>query len=102
MELRMGDKTVSHTDVGVILRGDLDSLLGYSTLPSPRTTKSSPSSTTNPSPLESRPNFHIVRIKTTFRTKPFMTIVLEVAPVEPADEIETLPAHDLSKIGICR
>jgi len=40
-------------------------------------------------------------VKVAFRTKPFMTLVVEVAPVEAGgDEIEEIAAHDLSTIGL--
>ena len=40
-------------------------------------------------------------MKVAFRTKPFMTLVVEVAPVEAGgDEIEEIAAHDLSTIGL--
>ncbi len=36
-----------------------------------------------------------------FRTKPFMTLIVEVAPVEAGgDEIEEIAAHDPSSIGL--
>jgi hypothetical protein len=40
-------------------------------------------------------------VKVAFRTKPFMTLIVEVAPVEAGgDEIEEIAAHDLSTIGL--
>ena len=54
-----------------------------------------------PQPLELRPHVRRIRVKVAFRTKPFMTLVVEVAPVEAGgDEIEEIAAHDLSTIGL--
>ena len=54
-----------------------------------------------PQPLELRPHVRRIRVKVAFRTKPFMTLVVEVAPVEAGgDEIKEIAAHDLSTIGL--
>lgn len=54
-----------------------------------------------PQPLELRPHVRRTRVKVAFRAKPFMTLIVEIAPVEAGgDEIEKIAAHDLSTIGL--
>jgi hypothetical protein len=101
MELRMGEKARVTRDVDLVLRGDPDSLLGHLDTAFAEDYEEFAFERDEPRPLQLRPHVYRTRVKTSFRTKPFMTIVLEIAPVEAGgDEVEVLPAHDLSKIGM--
>lgn len=101
MELRAGEKARVTGDVDLILRGDPESLLAHLDASLAEDYKEFSFERNEPQPLELRPHVRRIRVKVAFRTKPFMTLVVEVAPVEAGgDEIEEIAAHDLSTIGL--
>jgi Nucleotidyl transferase AbiEii toxin, Type IV TA system len=101
MELRAGEKARVTGDVDLILRGEQATLLTRLDAVLADDYEEFSFERNEPAPLELRPHVQRVRIKVAFRTKPFMTIVAEIAPVEAGgDEIEEIPAHDLSTIGL--
>jgi hypothetical protein len=101
MELRAGEKARVTGDVDLILRGEPATLVAHLDAAFAEDYEEFSFERNEPAPLELRPHVQRVRIKVAFRTKPFMTIVVEVAPVEAGgDEIEEIPAHDLSTIGL--
>ncbi len=101
MELRAGEKARVTRDVDLVLRGDPGSLIAHLDSALAEDYEEFSFERGEPQPLELRPHVHRVRVKVAFRTKPFMTIVVEVAPVEAGgDETEQLPAHDLSTVGL--
>ena len=101
MELRAGEKARVTGDVDLILRGDPESLLAHLDASLVDDYEEFSFGRNEPQPLELRPHVHRIRVKVAFRTKPFMTLVVEVGPVEAGgDEIEEVAAHDLSTIGL--
>jgi hypothetical protein len=101
MELRVGEKARGTRDVDLVLRGDPGSLIAHLDSALAEDYQQFSFERDEPQPLELRPHVHRVRVKVAFRTKPFMTIVVEVAPVEAGGEKrEHLPAHDLSTVGL--
>jgi hypothetical protein len=101
MELRAGEKARVTGDVDLVLRGDPDSLLAHLDASLADDYEQFSFERNEPQPLELRPHVHRIRVKVAFRTKPFMTLVVEIAPVEAGgDEIEEIAAHDLSIIGL--
>lgn len=101
MELRAGEKARATGDVDLVLRGDPESLLEHLDASLADDYEGFSFERNEPQPLELRPYVHRTRVKVAFRTKPFMTLVVEVAPVEAGgDEIEEIAAHDLSTIGL--
>ncbi|HEX5308056.1 MAG TPA: nucleotidyl transferase AbiEii/AbiGii toxin family protein [Solirubrobacteraceae bacterium] len=53
-----------------------------------------------PERLPLRPQVRRVNVKVAFAGKPFMTLAVEIAPTESTEEVEQLPAHDLTTIGL--
>ena len=101
MELRAGEKARVTGDVDLVLRGDPESLLAHLDASLADDYEDFSFERNEPQPLELRPHVHRIRVKVAFRTKPFMTLIVEVAPVEVGgDEIEEIAAHDLSTIGL--
>jgi hypothetical protein len=101
MELRAGEKARVTGDVDLILRGDPESLLAHLDASLAEDYEEFSFERNEPQPLELRPHVRRIRVKVAFRTKPFMTLIVEVAPVEAGgDEIEEIAAHDLSTIGL--
>ncbi len=101
MELRAGEKARVTGDVDLVLRGDPESLLAHLDASLADNYEDFSFERNEPQPLELRPHVHRIRVKVAFRTKPFMTLVVEVAPVEAGgDEIEEIAAHDLSTVGL--
>ena len=101
MELRAGEKARVTGDVDLVLRGDPESLLAHLDASLADDYEEFSFERNEPQPLELRPHVRRIRVKVAFRTKPFMTLVVEVAPVEAGgDEIEEIAAHDLSTIGL--
>ena len=101
MELRAGEKARVTGDVDLVLRGDPESLLAHLDASLADDYEDFSFERNEPQPLELRPHVHRIRVKVAFRTKPFMTLVVEVAPVEAGgDEIEEIAAHDLSTVGL--
>jgi hypothetical protein len=101
MELRAGEKARVTGDVDLVLRGDPESLLAHFDASLADDYEEFSFERNEPQPLELRPHVRRIRVKVAFRTKPFMTLVVEVAPVEAGgDEIEEIAAHDLSTIGL--
>jgi Nucleotidyl transferase AbiEii toxin, Type IV TA system len=101
MELRAGEKARVTGDVDLILRGEEATLLTRLDAALADDYEEFSFERNEPAPLELRPHVQRVRIKVAFRTKPFMTIVAEIATVEAGgDEIEEIPAHDLTTIGL--
>jgi hypothetical protein len=101
MELRAGEKARVTGDVDLILRGEPATLVAHLDAAFAEDYEEFSFERNEPAPLELRPHVQRVRIKVAFRTKPFMTIVAEIAPVEAGgDEIEEIPAHDLTTIGL--
>ncbi len=101
MELRAGEKARVTGDVDLVLRGDPESLLAHLDASLADDYEEFSFERSEPQPLELRPQVHRIRVKVAFRTKPFMTLIVEVAPVEAGgDEIEEIAAHDLSTIGL--
>lgn len=101
MELRAGEKARVTGDVDLVLRGDPESLLAHLDASLAEDYEEFSFERNEPQPLELRPHVRRIRVKVAFRTKPFMTLVIEVAPVEAGgDEIEEIAAHDLSTIGL--
>jgi hypothetical protein len=101
MELRAGEKARVTGDVDLILRGDPESLLAHLDASLVDDYEDFSFERNEPQPLELRPHVRRTRVKVAFRTKPFMTLVVEAAPVEAGgDEIEEIAAHDLSTIGL--
>ncbi len=88
-------------DVDLVLRGDPESLLEHLDASLAEDYEGFSFERNEPQPLELRPHVRRTRVKVAFRTKPFMTLVVEIAPVEAGgDEIEEIAAHDLSTIGL--
>lgn len=101
MELRAGEKARVTGDVDLVLRGDPESLLAHLDASLADDYEEFSFERNEPQPLELRPHVRRIRVKVAFRTMPFMTLVVEVAPVEAGgDEIEEIAAHDLSTIGL--
>jgi hypothetical protein len=101
MELRAGEKARVTGDVDLVLRGDPESLLAHLDASLSDGYEDFSFERNEPQPLELRPHVRRIRVKVAFRTKPFMTLVVEVAPVEAGgDEIEEIAAHDLSTVGL--
>lgn len=101
MELRAGEKARVTGDVDLILRGDPESLVAHLDASFAKDYEGFSFERNEPQPLELRPHVRRIRVKVAFRSKPFMTLVVEVAPVEAGgDEIEEIPAHDLNTIGL--
>jgi hypothetical protein len=101
MELRAGEKARVTGDVDLVLRGDPESLLAHLDASLMEDYEEFSFERNEPQLLDLRPHVRRMRVKVAFRTKPFMTLVVEVAPVEAGgDEIEEIAAHDLSKIGL--
>jgi Nucleotidyl transferase AbiEii toxin, Type IV TA system len=101
MELRAGEKARVTGDVDLVLRGDPKSLLAHLDASLTEDYEEFSFERNEPQLLELRPHVRRIRVKVAFRTKPFMTLVVEVAPVEAGgDEIEEIAAHDLSTIGL--
>lgn len=101
MELRTGEKARATGDVDLVLRGDPESLLEHLDASLAEDYEGFSFERNEPQPLELRPHVRRTRVKVAFRTKPFMTLVVEIAPVEAGgDEIEEIAAHDLSTIGL--
>jgi hypothetical protein len=101
MELRAGEKARVTGDVDLVLRGDPESLLAHLDASLADDYEEFSFERNEPQPLELHPHVRRIRVKVAFRTKPFMTLVVEVAPVEAGgDEIEEIAAHDLSTIGL--
>lgn len=101
MELRAGEKARATGDVDLVLRGDPESLLEHLDASLAEDYEGFSFERNEPQPLELRPHVRRTRVKVAFRTKPFMTLVVEIAPVEAGgDEIEEIAAHDLSTIGL--
>ena len=101
MELRAGEKARVTGDVDLILRGDPESLLAHLDASLVDDYEDFSFERNEPQPLELRPHVRRTRVKVAFRTKPFVTLVVEAAPVEAGgDEIEEIAAHDLSTIGL--
>ena len=101
MELRAGEKARVTGDVDLVLRGDPEFLLAHLDASLADDYEEFSFERNEPQPLELRPHVRRIRVKVAFRTKPFMTLVVEVAPVEAGgDEIEEMVAHDLSTIGL--
>jgi hypothetical protein len=101
MELRAGEKARVTGDVDLVLRGDPESLLAHLDASLADDYEEFSFERNEPQPLELRPHVHRIRVKVAFRTKPFMTLIVEVASVEAGgDEIEEIAAHDLSTIGL--
>lgn len=100
IELRAGDKARGTRDVDFLLRGDPASLTAHLDAAFADDYEEFSFERDEPQPLELRPHVQRVRVKVMFRTKPFMTVVVEVSPVEAGEETERLPAHDLSTVGL--
>ena len=101
MELRAGEKARVTGDVDLVLRGDPETLLAHLDASLADDYEEFSFERNEPQALELRPHVHRIRVKVAFRTKPFMTLIVEVAPVEAGgDEIEEIAAHDLSTIGL--
>jgi Nucleotidyl transferase AbiEii toxin, Type IV TA system len=101
MELRAGEKARVTGDLDLVLRGDPESLLEYLDAALADDYEEFSFERNEPQRLELRPHVHRIRVKVAFRTKPFMTLVVEIAPVEAGgDEVEEIAAHDLSTIGL--
>ena len=101
MELRAGEKARVTGDVDLVLRGDPESLLAHLDASLADDYEEFSFERNEPQPLELRPHVRRIRVKVAFRTKPFMTLIVEVAPVEAGgDEIEEIAAHNLSTIGL--
>ena len=101
MELRVGDKARVTRDVDFVLRGDPSALIAHLDAAFAEDFEEFSFERDEPEPLELRPQVRRVRVKTSFRTKPFMTVIVEVAPVEAGgEEMEHLPAHDLAAVGL--
>jgi hypothetical protein len=101
MELRAGEKARGTRDVDLVLRGDPGSLLAHFDTAFAEDYEEFSFERDEPQPLELRQHVHRIRVKAAFRSKPFMTIVVEVGPVEAGGEdMEELPAHDLSTVGL--
>jgi hypothetical protein len=100
IELRAGKKARGTRDVDFVLRGDPESLVAHLDAAFTEDYEEFSFERDEPQPLELRPHVRRVRVKVMFRTKPFMTIVVEVAPVEAGEEVERLSAHDLSAVGL--
>lgn len=101
MELRAGEKARVTGDVDLVLRGDPESLLAHLDASLADGYEAFSFERNEPQPLELRPHVRRIRVKVAFRTKPFMTLVVEVAPVEAGgEEIEEIASHDLSAIGL--
>ncbi len=101
IELRAGEKARVTGGVDLVLRGDPESLLAHLDASLTDDYEEFSFERNEPQPLELRPHVSRIRVKVAFRTKPFMTLVVEVAPVEAGgDEIEEIAAHDLSTIGL--
>ncbi len=100
MELRTGEKARVTRDVDLVLRGEPSSLIAYLDAAFAEDYREFSFERDEPQPLELRPQVQRVRVKMAFRSKPFMTAVVEVAPVEAGEQSEHLPAHDLSTVGL--
>jgi Nucleotidyl transferase AbiEii toxin, Type IV TA system len=101
MELRAGEKARVTGDVDLVVRGDPESLLAHLDASLAEDYEEFSFERNEPQPLELRPHVRRIRVKVAFRTKPFMTLIVEVAPMEAGgDEIEEIAAHDLSTIGL--
>jgi hypothetical protein len=100
MELRTGEKARVTRDVDLVLRGEPSSLIAHLDAAFAQDYKEFSFERDTPELLELRPHVQRVRVKIAFRSKPFMTAVVEVAPVEAGEESEHLPAHDLSTVGL--
>ena len=101
MELRAGEKARVTGDVDLVLRGDPESMLAHLDASLAEDYEEFSFERNEPQLLELRPHVRRTRVKVAFRTKPFMTLVVEIAPVEAGgDEIEEIAAHDLSTIGL--
>jgi hypothetical protein len=101
MELRAGERARVTGDVDLILRGEQATLLTHLDAALAEDYEEFSFERNEPAPLELRPHVQRIRIKVAFATKPFMTIVVEVASVEAGgDEIEEIPAYDLSTVGL--
>ena len=84
-----------------VLRGDPDSLIAHLDSAFAENYEEFSFERDEPEALELRPQVRRVRVKTAFHDKPFMTVVVEVAPVEAGGEdSEHLPAHDLAPVGL--
>lgn len=101
MELRAGEKARGTRDVDFALRGNPSALVAHLDAAFAEDYEEFSFERDEPEPLELRPQVSRVRVKTSFRTKPFMTVIVEVAPVEAGGEdSEHLPAHDLGAVGL--
>lgn len=100
MELRTGEKARVTRDVDFVLRGEPSSLIAHLDAAFAKDYEEFSFERDAPEPLELRPHVQRVRVKIAFRSKPFMTAVVEVAPVEAAEQPERLPGHDLSTVGL--
>ena len=99
--LRAGEKARVTGDVDLVLRGDPESLLAHLDASLADDYEDFSFERNEPQRLELRPHVYRTCVKVAFRSKPFMTLVVEVAPVEVGgDEIEEIAAHDLSTIGL--
>ncbi len=100
MELRTGEKARVTRDVDLVLRGEPNSLIAHLDAAFAEAYREFSFERDEPRPLELRPHVQRVRVKIAFRSKPFMTAVVEVAPMEAGEESEQLPGHDLSTVGL--
>lgn len=100
IELRSGERARATRDVDLLIRTTPESLLDRldEALAEPYQEFSFQRS--EPERLPLRPQVRRVNIKVAFRGKPFVTVAVEIAPTEAAEEIERLPAHDLANVGL--
>jgi hypothetical protein len=101
MELRAGDKARATRDVDLLLRGDAVSLVLHLDAAFSESYEEFSFERDEPQPLKLRPHVRRVHVKVAFRSKPFMTMVVEIAPPDAGDEaMEALTGHNLSTIGL--
>jgi hypothetical protein len=100
IELRAGQKARVTRDVDLTLRADAGSLTHHLDAAFAEPYEDFSFQRDEPVTLPLRPQAQRVNVKVAFRTKPFTTLVVEVAPREAGEQAEHLPAHDLSTVGL--
>lgn len=100
IELRAGQKARVTRDVDLTLRADAESLVHHLDAAFADSYEDFSFQRDEPVTLPLRPQARRVNVKVAFRTKPFTTLVVEIAPSEAGEQAEHLPAHDLSTVGL--
>lgn len=101
IELWLAGQARATQDVDVVLRGDPQALVDHLEEAFREPYADFSFRAGEPEALELRPHVRRVLIQVFFVGRNFNTLKVEVAPVEgSADEFQTLPAHDLSQIGL--